>query len=192
MKPVSAAFQNALDAQHVTPVILAKLDFAALDVQRYCTAAVTIAWDNQTWLGTGGMVSIEPIRETGSVESVGIRITLSGVPNNLISLALQGQFQGRPATFYLALLNDQGVVIDTPILEYGGRLDTMTIVEGEETSTITVTVESEMAALMSSAARRFDDNDQQKQHPGDKFFNYVAQMKEKILPFPSKEAQRRG
>jgi hypothetical protein len=192
VKSISAGQQTALDAAHVVPVVFAQIDFAALDVQRYCTAGATIAWNSYNWLGTGGMVGIEPVRETGAIESVGLRLTMSGVPSNLISLALTGEFQGRAITFWLGLLDAAGALIGDPIVEYTGRLDTMTIVEGEQTATISVTVESEMASLMSAAARRFNDADQQKEYSGDKFFQYVAQMREKVLAFPTAEAARRG
>jgi hypothetical protein len=199
VKSLTAGQQAALDAAHVVPVAFAELNFASDNIQRYCTAGASIPWQmfnpagpSIDWLGTGGLVSIEPIRETGAIESVGLRLTMSGVPSNLISLALHGEFQGRAITFWLGLLDASGVLIDTPIVEYAGRLDTMTIVEGDETATISVTVESEMASLMAAAVRRMNDADQQKDHPGDLFFQYVAQMKEKSIPFPSGDALRRG
>jgi hypothetical protein len=192
VKSLTVGQQAALDAAHVVPVAFAELNFASDNIQRYCTAGASIAWNGHTWLGTGGLVSIEPIRETGAIESVGLRLTMSGVPSNLISLALVGEFQGRAITFWLGLLDASGVLIDTPIVEYAGRLDTMTIVEGDETATISVTVESEMASLMAAAVRRMNDADQQRDYPGDKFFQYVAQMKEKSIPFPSGDALRRG
>jgi hypothetical protein len=192
VKSLSIAQQSALDASHVVPVVFAQIDFAVDNVQRYCTAGASIAWNGYTWLGTGGLVNIEPIRETGAIESVGLRVTMSGVPSNLISLALVGEFQGRPITLWLGLLDSAGALIGTPVAEYAGRLDTMTIVEGEQSATIALTVESEMAALMSAAVRRFTDADQQKQYPGDLGFQYVAQMREKALPFPSGDALRRG
>ena len=180
MKSLTVGQQAALDAAHVVPVAFAELNFASDNIQRYCTAGATIAWNGHTWLGTGGLVSIEPIRETGAIESVGLRLTMSGVPSNLISLALVGEFQGRAITFWLGLLDASGVLIDTPI------------VEGDETATISVTVESEMASLMAAAVRRMNDADQQRDYPGDLFFQYVAQMKEKSIPFPSGDALRRG
>jgi len=192
VKSISVGQQSALDSSHVTPVYFVQISFADDDVQYYCTAGASIAWNGYTWLGTGGLVAIEPIRETGAIEAVGLRLTMSGVPTGLISLALQGEIQGRAITFYLGLLDTAGALIGTPVTEYVGRLDTMTIVEGEQDATIIVTVESEMASLMSPAIRRYTDADQQKQYLGDKIFQYVAQMREKALPFPSLEAQRRG
>ena len=192
MKSISVGQQSALDSAHVVPVYFVRIDFADDDVQYYCTAGATIAWNSYNWLGTGGLVNIEPIRETGAIEAVGLRLTMSGVPTGLISLALQGEIQGRPITFYLGLLDTAGALIGTPVTEYVGRLDTMTIVEGEQEATISVTVESEMVALMSPAIRRYSNADQQKQYSGDRVFEFVAQMREKALPFPTLEAQRRG
>jgi hypothetical protein len=191
VKSISVGQQSALDAAHAVPVVFAQLDFASDNVQRYCTAGATIAWSGYNWLGTGGLVNIEPIRETGAIESVGLRLTMSGVPSTLVSLALQGEFQGRPITLWLAMLDADGALIGDPVTEYAGRLDTMTIVDGEDSATISVTVESEMASLMGASIRRYTDADHQKDYSGDLIFQYVAQMKEKALPFPSGDALRR-
>lgn len=185
--------QTALDAAHAAVVLFVQADFDAGDggTQYYCTAGASITWNSQTWLGTGGLVGIDPIRETAAVESVGLRITLSAVPSALLSLALGSHVQGRALTIWAGALDASNALITSPVQVYAGRIDTMTIEDGESTATITTTVESEMAALMAAAVRRFTDADQQKVYPGDKAFEYVPQMVEKVLPFPSREAQQR-
>lgn len=189
MRSLSAGMQTALDAAHVQTLLFVQADFSS-GTQRYCTAGASITWDSQTWLGTGGLVNIDPIREASGVEAVGLRLTMSGVPSALISLALGETIQGRALTIWAAVLDASNAVVSSPVQVFAGRMDTMTIEESGDTATITVTVESEMVGLMSAAVRRYTDADQQKAYPGDKVFQYVPQMVEKLLPFPSKEAQQ--
>lgn len=192
MRTLSAGMQTAVDAAHAQVVLFVKADFDAGDggTQYYCTAGASIAWNGFTWLGTGGLVSVEPLRETAAIESVGLRMTLSGVPSSLLSLALGSHVQGRLLTVWMGALDSSNALISSPLQVYAGRIDTLTIEDGEQTATITATVESEMAALMSAAVRRYTNEDQQRAYPGDKVFEYVPQMVEKVLPFPSREAQQ--
>lgn len=196
MKSITAAQQAALDAGHVIAVLFVEVDFAS-GKKRYCTAGATIPYTtfsptagSEDWLGTGNLVGIEPIRETGNVESTGLRLTISGIPSAMVSLALQEDVQSRRISMWFGVMNPNGTLIDTPVLEWQGRIDTLSIAESQDTATIVTTAESRMAALMRAAPRRYNDADQQKLYLGDKIFNYTAQMREKVLPFPSKEAQK--
>lgn len=196
MKSLTAPQQAALEAGHVVPLLFVEVAFTS-GTQRYCTAGATIARAlfnptavSEDWLGTGGLVNIEAIRETTNVESTGLRMTLSGIPSAMISLALGEDVQGRPISVWLGVMDSAGALIGTPVLEWQGRIDTLTIAETDDTATITATAESRMASLMKAAPRRYTDADQQNLYPGDLIFNYVPQMKEKVLPFPSKEAQK--
>lgn len=189
MRSISTAMRNALDATHVASALFVQCNFDS-GTQFYWTGGASIAWNGNTWLGTGSLVSLEPIRETGAVEAVGLQVTMSGVPSALVSLALSEQVQGRTITIWLAAMDSVGQPVGSPIQVFAGRMDAMSIDESNDAATITLTVESEIASLMSAAVRRYTDADQQAQYAGDKFFAYVPQMVEKLLPFPSREAQQ--
>jgi hypothetical protein len=190
MKSISVGQQAALEAAHVVPVGFFEVDWASTGVQRYCTAGADIVWNTHTWQGRGQIVDISPIRETEAVEAVGYRLTLSGVPSSFVSGALQEPVQGRRLTMWLGLLDAAGALIGTPIGEFEGRMDTMPILDGE-TATITLNVESEMASLMGAAVRRYTDEDQRKVYPTDGFFRFVPTMTERLIVFPSAQAQGR-
>ena len=79
---------------------------------------------------------------------------------------------------------------DTPVIEFEGRLDSPQLNDGDK-STISITAESRMAALLGSSVRRYTDADQQKYHPGDTWCKFSAVMAERLILFPSAQAQRR-
>lgn len=195
MKSISIAQQQALRAAYALPVLFAEVDWAE-GLERYVTAGADMTWNSVVWRGIGDVVSIDPITEADAVEATAVRFSLAGVASSRISQALQTQAQGRRATLWLGVLDpDTLQLIGTPVREFEGRLDAPAIAEstdgGEVVATVSITAESRMASLLSANVRRYTDQDQRRFHPGDAFFRFTAEMVERLIVFPSAEAQRR-
>lgn len=189
MKTIGATMQTALEANHVEFIAFIELDFLS-GVERYTTAGFTLNWDGHEWKGLGGVVGISEIRESSALEAIGVKLELSGVPTAAISLALNEKPQGRAAKIWFAVFNsDTGSLVDEPMAEYAGRMDVLSITRGAQACTIAVNVESRLADFARPANGRFTDADQQRRHPGDLFFSFVAQFSERELVFFSKERQ---
>jgi hypothetical protein len=179
-KTVTANQQTALSAPTVRPVLFLEMDFAS-GVARYVTAGASIAWNTYDWLAVGNLIDIGPIEETSELSASGIKLTISGVPSSLISLALGEAIQGRRITIWFGLIDSAGALIDTPVKEWEGRMDVMSVKDTAGAATIEMTCESRMAALLGSVTRRYTDEDQQAHFPGDDIFKFVPQMTEKVL-----------
>ena len=83
---------------------------------------------------------------------------------------------------WFSLLDEHHRIIDTPILEYKSYIDVPTIVDNLPTNlTIIISVETRLASMLQLRAWRFTDADQQKLYSGDKYFEFLPQMKEKIF-----------
>lgn len=189
MKTIGTAMQTALESDHVEFLIFAELDFDS-GTERYTSAGMDLSWNGYTWKGLGGLASISEIRESTTLEAIGVRLSLSGVPTAMISLALQDNPQGRVATLWLAVFDsDAGTLVDTPMAEYVGRMDVLQIVRGSQQCTINVNVESRLADFARPSNGRYTDPDHQERVPGDKFFEFVPQMVERELIFFSREQQ---
>jgi hypothetical protein len=196
VKSLSGNQTTALQAAGLPIILFAEFDFSTGGgVQRYCTAGYDFYWNPYTWKGLGGLVSLEAIRESSDVEAVGLKATLLGFNNTLypspVSVALTEHVQGKSCKIWLGVLNDSYQLVDTPVLEFSGRIDTLTITEDAGTATMSVSMESRFASILRPNVRRYTDADQQHYWPGDKYFEYLPDMREKVLVFPSKEAQRR-
>lgn len=197
MKSISVDQQAALEAAFGMPVIFAEVDWAE-GLERYVTAGADMVWNSYTWKGIGDVVQIEPIVESSAVESTAVRFTLAGVASSRISQALSTQSQGKRATLWLGVLNPNAnpiALIDTPVVEFQGLLDAPAIGEspdddGVVTTTVSITAESRMASLLGAAVRRYTNEDQLKFAPGDTFFKFSAEMAERLIIFPSAQAQR--
>jgi hypothetical protein len=64
--------------------------------------------------------------------------------------------------------------VDAPILCYAGRMDQPTILEGTDTSTISISVENRLSDLQRRIERRFTDRDQRLEYPADTGLAYIA------------------
>ena len=189
MKPIDSTMQAALSGNRVVFVVFAELQFRT-GIQRYCTAGHDLVWNSYTWKGLGGVVSIEPIQESAEIKSIGVRLSLSGVPVAMRSLALNEKPQGTFAKLWVAVYDESvGALVGTPMAEYVGRMDTLELNLREGVCTVSVNVESPLADLQRPAGGRFTDADQQSRFPGDKFFEFVPQQAERELIFFSKEQQ---
>lgn len=194
MKSVSSGQQAALEAAFGVPVTFAEVDWAE-GIERYATAGADMTWNGYTWKGIGDVVLIDPVVESSEVESTAVRFTLAGVASSRISQALATQSQGRRATLWFVPLDPAtNAIVDTPVKEFEGRLDAPAISETEQDGkvlvAVSITCESRMASLLGAAVRRYTNEDQQKFHAGDTFCQFAAEMAERLIVFPSREAQR--
>lgn len=137
-------------------------------------------YNGVTWLGAGRVGSISMIEEGEDLQAYGVRLTLSGVRSDLLSIALNEDYQGRAVIISLALLDSNHNIIETPVQVYRGRMDTMPI-EAGQTATIALNVEGRLADFERPRVRRYNSEDQKIVHPTDEFFQYVPQMVAKEL-----------
>lgn len=191
MKTLSAGQLAAVGGEHVTACHLVQLGFASGTI--YVTdAARDIVWGGNTYLGAGRAGSIEAVRETVGGEATGLRFSIAGAIASYLSAALSEHVQGKPARVYVAFLNAAEQLIDDPVLEWEGLTDVMPVQEGGGQSVISVTAESRFAQFARPKVRRHSDADQQAAYPGDRFFEYAAQLVERSIVWPNREWFKRN
>jgi hypothetical protein len=182
MRDITGAVEAAVEAEHVPMLAFVEMQFASGTV-RVCNAYETVPWNGFNWLGLGNLGSIEPIEESTELQMNGIGLQLSGVNPALISTALGEQYQGRACKIWFAPLNPTTYVpIVDPIGPFRFRMDTMSIEKGK-TATISVTAENRLADWDRARVRRYTDEDQQAEFPGDRFFEFVPELQEKEIIF---------
>lgn len=183
---VATASANALVAANVPMVIFVELQLSSGTI-RLCSAPYSMTWNGQLWVGFGRLGSIEPIKETTTLEVTGLKMSLSGVDSAVLSTAFNEHVQGRTALLYLALLDASYAVLPDPIQEFRGRIDIMQIDDTGADGTISLTVENRIADFKRPNVRRFNSADQQALFPGDRFFDFVPDMQEKSIVWPNKD-----
>lgn len=143
---------------------------------RVWTGIGSISWDGHNWLGVGRLLGISVIEESSDLTATSFSLSLSSVPSDMLSIVLTEIRQGYPCKVWLAMLDSNGTVIDAPYQAMAGRIDAGTIAEGVETSVASITVENQLVDFNRPRDRRFTNQDQQKDFPGDPGFEYVPQV----------------
>ena len=85
----------------VYPFFAVELLFDGDNTIRMWTGQGTLVLQDGTeWIGLGNLLDISAIEETAEMAVKGATITLSGVPSDLLSLALSEPYQGRVCNIY--------------------------------------------------------------------------------------------
>jgi len=176
---IHANMVNALEAGAVKPFFLIDLEFAS-PVYLW-SGAYTLSHNNNSYVGTGELLTVEVPEETQDIGAVGVKLTMSGLGSSILTPALQQEYQGKAVTVKLGAFDSNMAIIANPVIVFEGFMDTMNIVEGAETSTITLYVENKLIRLDSANERRYTLQDQLIDHAGDLGFEFVTDIQEKQI-----------
>lgn len=184
---VATTVQN----DHVPLFPLVRLEFDAADGGTLFIAGypTDVEYDGDVYISSRGLATIEPIVETND-EVNGLKFTLAGVPQSVLSEALSVQYQGRPCTVLLAFLDGETLHVDPQAWQ--GRLDVPEILRSKGTRTITITAEHRMVDWARSRRLLFNDADQRRIDPTDTFFVGIESMTEREINLFSKEVMQQA
>lgn len=185
-RDLPTGFSALTEADVFRPVLLVRLDWSS-GVVRVWTGYGEIVLDGQTYWGVGDLGGISPIGESGDLGANGCTLTLSGVPSASISDALSNDSQGRSGKVWLASLSSSGAFEADPYLIFDGKIDVTAIDDDGTNSVISVTLEKELIDRRVQS-RRSTHEDQQIDYPGDMFFEFVAGLQDKVIPWGNKSA----
>ncbi len=172
---------TAIQAGVLRPALLYEGEFVSLGATEYLrlwTGVGSRSWDAKTWIGGGLVLGISMITEATTMQAVGFEVTLSGMPSDKISLALDSARKNKPGRLWLMLFDSVGAVIDDPYLLKRGKFDMIPIEDSGETCTITVRYEDRLLGLSIPRERRYTHEDQQLRAPGDLGFQYVQALQD--------------
>ena len=184
----------------VNPFFAVEFNFDATPI-RVWTGLGTLVIDGIEWVGSGELMSISSIEETSELAVKGATLNMSGIPSELLSLALSEPYQGRICTIYFgtfsvgSLLQESGSYIlkedgskilletgDTGFNEiFSGYMDQMDITEGPDTSSIEMRIENKLIDLERSRIARFTSGYQKSMYPGDLGLDFVESLQDRKL-----------
>lgn len=177
-RPLTVAMALEIQKRLLRPITLVDCEFSTGHI--YVWSGIgSIPWNSQTWVGLGKFGGISPLPETTEVRADGVQLSLSGIPSDLVTHALEEIRQGKACLVYFGCLDESGNVIADPFKAFAGRTDTANIDEGGDTSTIVINVENSLIDLSKPHERRYTHDDQQIDFPGDLGFQFVPSLQEK-------------
>lgn len=176
---ISASNQAALEAEHASRIHFLFLDFA-IEPFYACTGVRTYTTLGQDWLGIGEISGISDIAEGADAAARPVTITASGVDSWITEPVLsRTNYKGRSAIVYRGQLDANRDLIDDPWPIWTGRMDVGSMQWDEEVYLANIVCEPLAARLLRANVSRYSDQDHQIRHPGDKFFEFLAQMEKK-------------
>lgn len=184
-RSLATALINEVKAPSLSPVLLYEGLFESGAVRFWNGLGNLTAFGN-TYSGSGNLLSISEYQETQDLQARGITFTLTGIPSNLLSIALQEPYQGKEASIYFGALDDTGVLVSDPYKVFSGFMDVMKIVDGGEYGQIQVTAENKAVILTRKKDRRYTPEDQKSDYVGDLGFDYVPLNQDREIIWRSK------
>jgi hypothetical protein len=168
----------AVQEETIAPTALVELEFDS-GTMRVWPGIGDLVWNGHTFTGVGTLGSIGPVEETTELRAVGVQLQLSGIPSEVLEIANDESWQGRPARIYFAVLSARSFVGE-PLQIFGGLMDVMTLVEGQS-ATITLNCESNQIDLERTRTRRWTSEDLRSDWPSDKGLDMVSALQEKEI-----------
>ncbi|MDB4725882.1 hypothetical protein OAF54_00505 [bacterium] len=181
------------------------------DILRLWTGVGTLVFNGVDWTGAGTMLSIAAIEETTETAARGADIGITGIPSEVLALALRTPYQGRTCKIYFGVLTsvdsilkeDSNFVLlesgDTTLSEstpigYGnasfneifcGYMDQMNISEGPDLGTVQLKVENKLIDLERPKVSRFNSQYQKSRNiegaANDLGFDFVESIQDQKI-----------
>ena len=206
-RDLSQATIDNINKDVVNPFFAVELKFDGDNVLRMWTGVGTLVLpDGTQWFGTGNLLGVSAVEETAEMAVKGATLTLSGIPSEVLSLALSEPYQGRVCNLYFGTLSDGAIVqedgayilmqdgskISVETGETGfnvifsGYMDQMNIEDSAETCTIELKVENKLIDLERARVARYTSGYQKSVYPNDKGLNFVESLQDKKVSWGRK------
>ena len=186
----------------VYPFFATELRFDGNNTIRMWTGQGTLVLSDGTeWVGLGQLLDISAIEETSEMAVKGATITLSGIPQTLLSLALAEPYQGRVCNIYFGTFSQGSLLQESSsyiLLQDGSRInlettdkgfnelfsgymDQMNIEESADTCTISLAVENKLVDLERARTARFTSGYQKSIYAGDLGLDFIEDLQDKSI-----------
>jgi hypothetical protein len=179
-RDMSAMLSTALEESELRPILFFEGEFASGWV-RIWSGLGDLDWNDRTWTGVGSLLGLGSIEETQQVVASGTTVSLSAVPQEMVSLAIEEAEQGKPGRVWLGLLTEDREVIADPVQAFTGRLDVPEISDAGDSCTLTISYENRLLDLQTPRNWRYTHEGQQVLAPGDRGFEFVAAIQDQEI-----------
>ena len=171
---------NRLGADEQAIFIAVKAEFDSGTI-RLWSGLGDASIDSETYTGAGDLLSISNVEENLELKSNGLTISLSGMDTTVLDYALTENYQNRYITLFLGYLMGGTNEVAGTLTLFKGRMNTLTISDNPNGSTITIDAENRLVDLNRPSNFRYTKESQNFLHNGDTGFNRVASLQDKEI-----------
>lgn len=175
---ISQELLDAAEQRVVTPVHFIFIDWPDGPVYAHNHVG-PIAFDGKVWYGMGALSSIGEVECNTNIGSHTMNLGLSGIDPKSLTEIVTKNVIGRDVEAYFGLLDENSRLIDATPYFYGRVSSTNIKRYGNDSVSVTAT--SKTSDWGKSRPDRFTDESFRAKHPGDYFFQYVAQMADRDI-----------
>lgn len=179
MRNLQKFLVDAVNAPHVRPFTLVTMDFPDGPV-RASSLPFDVTLDGETYYGVSLLGTVSEISEGLDTRSYGVNVTLNGIPSEFCNYIAQQKIQGRLIKIGLGFLDAEERIISEPLWPFVGRMDTLDMKIGPETS-VSIAGETLLIDWERPRLRKFTDADQKSRYPNDRGLEHVAEVANKEL-----------
>ena len=176
----SSDFNTLTAGQTLEPFLAVEMLFDSPNEVRAWTGFGTLDIDGDDYTGTGTLMQISAIEETSEIAAKGANFTLTGIPSEMISLALSESYQGRTVNIYFGLFDVTAGAKET-IKLFSGLMDVMVINDDPNSVTIGLSAENRLIQLERPVVSRYTSEDQKRTYPNDLGFDFVNDLQDKEI-----------
>ena len=179
-RDLTSGTSTAINADTVYPFFAVEFLFSpdpttgASKEVRIWTGQGELVSGGNTYTGVGTLLNISTVEETSDLEVKGANISLSGVTDPLLALALSEPYQGRVANIYFGVTSSNDL---NPI--FSGYMDQMNISESAEGSIIELLVENKLIDLERPRVARFTSGYQKSKYPTDRGCDFIEDLQDR-------------
>ena len=182
MRDMTPAYLAAISSAILRPALFVQATFVSGPL--YVWSGIgPITWNGQVWIGIGTLGGVSTIEEGSTVSAKGVTLTLSGLDPTLLTDVMEEFQVGLPVMVTLGVFDDTGSLIADPVCCFSGRMDQPTIDVSGTTASIAINCENRLVEMNVSVERRYTDEDQKLDYPGDLGFQFVNGIQDAQIYF---------
>lgn len=181
-RTIDTATEAALAEPVYRPLALIEMNFDS-GIVRAHSGVGDFVWSGNTFTGVSWLGKISDWKEGEALVAYGIQLELSGLEEAIVAVSLGEYYRGRALKIWIAYLDENGQLIGQPVGPWRWRMSTL---DGEFTGqkgTLVLSCTSRMAQWERADVRRYTNEDQLAEFPGDYFCEFASSAAEKEIEF---------
>jgi len=169
---LTSSIKTELATGVIDPVLLVEIEFGTPVYLTNAPFDITssVSGSSRTYLTNGHLKNITGINETKN----SLQLTLSGVDQTYISIALSENIINKEVYIYRGFLDANNALIADPFLLFFGTIDEYRISDTTSTANLVLNLTSHWGNFEKTSGRVTTDNSQQRFFSGDKGMEFAA------------------
>jgi len=179
----TAAFQAEIVKEQNQPIHLVEIHFDSPTGVQYLTDAfIPVVYNSNTYQPLGYFLGFSNIEETTDVQVSSLTLTLTGIDQVYIKHVLEETFVDRKVIIRKGFLSStDDSLIANPIIIYQGNMNTPSITESGDMSTVSIEVANQFIDFSKTPGRFTNSESQHLFYPDDKGYQYAPEIIKDIV-----------